>query len=833
MSLIEDIEEFMMSMPYGDIVKQVTAEPGLTKYNYIKKAESDMFPFGIKDINKWEFYKSDKYSAYLFWKVVQEIEENKPVVPQMLANIVVGHCTQPRILIYGCGTGLIALGLRGMEPQNEDITIADIPGRYFEFLQYLSNKYGLGFKFIPVLNSNEDPISKKYDVILFNGILSDIDRKAVIIRLASHVEDMQTLYLNTLEAPTKNCRISHFIKQLNEIDMEATGHEGDFWRVWRKKPVVQQQKEEISKTEPIKETHIFPTSIACLSTLPGTPCGIATYTKMLTDSLSKRYPTNIFRDINKGVPKNALILASIEFGIFQDVNMLINAVYETNWKFAIWHTVMRDPFQGYTKYLKNVDTAYDVHIVHTIAQKAWLSKFVEKPIYVVPHGTLLWDPIPTPLAKQKLGIQADMRMAFCFGFAADSKGLDELIDISKKLKLTLPDFKIVMSAGINNATKEATEFTVNLQNNLKKVAESSGTIVLGKYLSDEEINLWASASDILLFNYKTPPYIASGSGAMKRVLAAGKPIICVDDNRLEELVEGEHCLKFRPGDRNSLIQCIQTLLIDKKRAEMLGENCHKLAAKTSWEHTAEKILDIIGSTIMGYGPNYYDESYFIGRSGGKYYINPNGERKEWSYYNPDGEWLGADYIMKGIKQLLNPRTMLSVGEGRGTFCAYARDHGIIASGIDFSQWAIDHPYPKAKGLIELGDVRDLKFEDRSMELIFCSDIMEHIYIEDMQGAISEIERVADKWIFYNIGSSMGEDENGDLIVAKNQLPPKDRLVTAVAGHVTVKPEVWWREKLGGHGWKFRDDLVAEFRKIVPADVLTNWKCILIAERCEV
>lgn len=838
MTIAEDIEEFM-KIPYGDIVRQVAVSAG--EDEYLKKAVADMFPWGLKEGDMWDFYRSDKYSAYLFFKVVQEMEKNEQQVPQAFANIAEGHYTQPRILIYGCGTGLVALTLRMMHLEKDranfkDITIADIPGKYFEFLKFMSEKYGLGFRFIP-LEKGKECLDKRYDLILFNSAFGQ-DPLTVLHYLVTHLEELQYIYLNAVTLKKSSYRYPDIVK-VEEMGMYAAGPlEGGAWRVWQKKLIVLPVQEEVIVPAKVKGDRIFPASIACLSTLPGTSCGIATYTKMLADSLSKHYPTGIFRDINQNVPKDALILSSIEFGIFEDTRLLLNPAYENNWKFAIWHTVMRDPFQGYIKYLQDIDAEYDAHIVHTIVQKAWLSRFVEKPIYIIPHGTMIWEPIPEDEAKLKLsGVGSDLgttaqdlRIAFVFGFAADNKGLDELIEVSKKINATMPNFRIVMSAGVNSASKEASRYTGNLQNNLKKVAQSTGTIVLGKYLTEDEINLWVSASDMLVFNYRTPPYVASASGAMKRVLAAGKPIICVDDNRLEELVEGEHCLKFKPGDQNALAQCIETLLSDTELAVKLGQNCRQLAERTSWERAADKFMDIFGSAIKGFAQDYYDEAYFTGKSGGKNYISPTGEKKEWSYYNPEGEWLGAEPIMKAIKTILNPENMLSVGEGRGTFCAYAKNQGIIAAGIDFSKWAVEHPYHGAKGLVDLGDVRDLKFVDASFDLVFASDIMEHIYMDDLPNAISEIQRVAKKWIFYNIGASMMGDKMDELVIAKNSLPPKDRLTTSVAGHVCVKPESWWREKLGGNGWKFRDDLVAEFRRIVPSDALLNWKCVLIVER---
>lgn len=826
MTITDDIEEFM-GIPYRDVVKQV--EAGETEY--LKKAIADMFPWGVKDEGKWDFYRSDRYSAYLFWKVVQEMEKNSQHIPQSFANIAEGHFTQPRILIYGCGTGLGALTLRMMHLENEranftDITLADVPGRYFEFLKFMSEKYGLGFKFIP-LEKGKECIEKRYDMILFNNTFGQ-EPLTVLHHLAGHLEELQYIYLNAVTLKESSYRYPDLVKT-ERMGLQAAGHtENGAWRMWQKKLVVLPQQDEEKVPAKTKGDRIFPASIACLSSLPGTACGIATYTNMLSQAISKHYPTSIFRDITKNVPRDALILSSIEFGIFEKTSMLLNPAYDSNYKVAVWHTVLRDPTPEYLKYVQEIDSDYDVHIVHTVVQKTWLSKYVSKPVHIIPHGTLLWNPLPAGVAKKKLGLPEDMKIAFVFGFAADNKGLEEMISVSKSVHI--PDFKLVMSAGVNTASKEAEEYTGHIRDYLKHTTQDTNVMVLGKYLTDEEINLWASAADVLIFNYKTPPYVASASGAMKRVLAAGKPIICVNDNRLEELVDGQHCLKFHAGDHEGFARCIISLLSDIDTADKLGKNCRLLAEQTSWEKTAEKIVKLIGETVKGFGQEYYDEQYFAGNHGGKKYTNSEGESKEWSYYNLDGEWTGAKYVIKGIKTILNPETMLSVGEGRGTFCAYARDAGIYPTGIDFSKWAVEHPYPRAIGLLELGDVRDLKFADNSFDLVFCSDIMEHIYIDDLPKAISEIQRVAKKWIFYNIGANMADDRNGDLIVEKNRLPPKNRLVTAVAGHVTVKSEAWWKEKLSCEGWKFRDDLVMKFRELVPSIVLSNWKCIIIQEK---
>lgn len=845
-SFKEDIEEFM-KMPYDKVISTIN---GSIK-DYRIDLWTKMFPWGVKKESILDYYRSDQYASSLFKEAVDILESSQthPIMPQCLADTVAryqvvqlpnGIITDPRVLYWGCGNAIMMFELIGMDKWN--ITLADVPGTYFQFLRYLSEKYAQlnGLRFIEVDKNNEHPLAphKKYDIIICDGVLQHVLEPTKTLQyLCEHLEDMGHIYVSSIFAaahqepdPTNVSLLLDTAEQkekwtnlMDDCGLKAIAS-GEAGTVWQK--VIQ------TTTKPIlteKKNHIYPTSIAFLATLPGEKCGISTYTGWLSDKVGKHYPVKIFRDMaDTNIPENAMIIAEIEFGIFpitEYKETLINSRFKDNWKFAVWHTVIKDLTREYQTYIQDIDTEYDAHIVHTAIQKAWLSKYVTKPIYIIPHGTLLWEQIPQADAKEKLGLSKDDRIAFAFGFAAENKGLDELILAAKKVKHQ--NFKMVISAGVHGI---ASEYTEAIKNKLQKEAEDSNVTVLGKYLTDDEINLWASASDALIFNYKTPPYVASASGAMKRVLAAGRTIICVNDNRLEELVDGQQCLKYTIGDIEGLARSIDLILSDSDMSNKLGNNCRLLAEQTSWEKTAEKLLEVAGKHAGEFGSDYYDEEYFVGEKGGKKFVDPNGNENKWSYYNPEGEWLGAEPIMKAIKEILNPSNMLSVGEGRGTFTAYARDAGIDAIGMDFSKWAVEHPYPRAKGLVQLGDVRDIQFPDFAFDMVFCSDILEHVYLDDLPKAISEIQRVSNKWIFYNIGASMQNDTKDDMVLQKNKLPKKDRQVTSVAGHVTVKPESWWREKLSNEHWILRDNLVERFRELVPKEALENWRCVLITER---
>jgi len=130
MGIKEDIEEFM-GIPYEEVVNCVE----------LKKPAKE---------NAWDYFASEEYAKFLFCEAVQK--QNEPAMPQALANLIESYFTQPRILDYGCGTGMRALALYAMNCR--DITLAGVPNKYFSFLKFISEKYLLNLKFAELKPEN-------------------------------------------------------------------------------------------------------------------------------------------------------------------------------------------------------------------------------------------------------------------------------------------------------------------------------------------------------------------------------------------------------------------------------------------------------------------------------------------------------------------------------------------------------------------------------------------------------------------------------------------------------------------------------------------------------
>lgn len=248
--------------------------------------------------------------------------------------------------------------------------------------------------------------------------------------------------------------------------------------------------------------------------------------------------------------------------------------------------------------------------------------------------------------------------------------------------------------------------------------------------------------------------------------------------------------------------------------------------------------------------SYYDEKYFSDPKG-KQFRRSDGSTANWGYQNPTGEWLGCKPIAEAWKDIFRLGKcntdsglckVLDVGCGRGQFVTYLRDVGIEAWGFDYSSWAIQNPYPRCnKGWIRTHDATQTwPYGDNAFDLIIALDLFEHLYIDDIDLTIREMFRTTKKYIFLQIatiggGSGSGLHDSG-YILRKGEKVPVELEGMAVAGHVTVQDRQFWTDKLknvdNNNKFRFRDDIVLEFIKKVPSDVISNWvkNTLLILER---
>lgn len=237
--------------------------------------------------------------------------------------------------------------------------------------------------------------------------------------------------------------------------------------------------------------------------------------------------------------------------------------------------------------------------------------------------------------------------------------------------------------------------------------------------------------------------------------------------------------------------------------------------------------------------DYYNKDYFK-TPNGKKYTKHDGSIGAWSYANPTGDWHGCEPIVRAWKDIfsLNDKSLvLDVGCGRGTFISYLRDIGIQTYGFDYSEWAVANPHPRChKDWIKCHDAtKEFPYGGSPFDLVICLDLMEHMYIDDIDFVVNEIFRVSNKWIFLQIATINNDTNETGYILKKGDMIPKELECMAVAGHVTVQNKQFWINKLmkgKENKWKLREDKIIEFVNKVSHDVIDNWikNTILVIEK---
>lgn len=151
------------------------------------------------------------------------------------------------------------------------------------------------------------------------------------------------------------------------------------------------------------------------------------------------------------------------------------------------------------------------------------------------------------------------------------------------------------------------------------------------------------------------------------------------------------------------------------------------------------------------------------------------------------------------------------GCGKGQLVWALRNIGVEAWGFDIDKLAIENRYKKCQdGWIKKHDaVMVWPYGGRAFDLVVVVDLFEHINLKDIDIVISEMYRVAKKWIFLRLSTR------------------------TVSGR--LQDRQFWIDKLSNnleHKWVLRDDMVQRYIELVPKNVvgdLTN-STIIILER---
>lgn len=159
------------------------------------------------------------------------------------------------------------------------------------------------------------------------------------------------------------------------------------------------------------------------------------------------------------------------------------------------------------------------------------------------------------------------------------------------------------------------------------------------------------------------------------------------------------------------------------------------------------------------------------------------------YY--DGRWRQVADQMAEHYNLQPGDKVLDVGCGKG-FLLYDLTEavpGLEVSGLDISQYAIDHAKEEIKSSLVRGNANSLPWDDDSFDLVISINTLHNLPNYDLKKALSELERVGLSNKYLCVESYRNEFEKANLLYWQ----------LTCESFCTPEEWLWWFEQTGYSG----------------------------------
>ena len=149
------------------------------------------------------------------------------------------------------------------------------------------------------------------------------------------------------------------------------------------------------------------------------------------------------------------------------------------------------------------------------------------------------------------------------------------------------------------------------------------------------------------------------------------------------------------------------------------------------------------------------------------------------------------------------------------------------TGIDLSEQGINYIKNNLNLNASVGSVTDIDFPDNSFDVVICSEVLEHLHINDIVKALSELQRVAKHAVI--ITTPYKEDLNYHQVKCNNC-----KSSFHMAGHIWSPDELFFENLLKDKNYKiyysgdkeWRSSYFADFFRAIGGNVILmkNLKC---------
>jgi len=372
-------------------------------------------------------------------------------------------------------------------------------------------------------------------------------------------------------------------------------------------------------------------NILHVGTYPPRECGIATFTKDLTDALNLKFNPEVkskitaindstnFYNYKKNVlfqidqtnredyinlahkinidPKITLVHLQHEFGIYGGsagryivdfLNRLEKPILTT------LHTVVPRPNLAMRETLVDiVDKSYAVIVMSNKAQKILGKNYkinISK-INVIPHGVPQVPFVSPGIAKRKLGLAGKIVLS-TFGMLNPNKGIEYAISALPSVLKKFPNLIYLVIGATHPVVRKKTgeDYRNFLRDKVDALGLTKWVKFYNKYISLNEIIDYLQATDIYIS--PTLDQFQTVSGTISYALGCGRPVISTASTYAKEVVtrNSGKLVKFR--DSESISGAILTLLSKSQSLIETSQSAYANTRQMTWANVATSHFDL-------------------------------------------------------------------------------------------------------------------------------------------------------------------------------------------------------------------------------------------------
>lgn len=217
-----------------------------------------------------------------------------------------------------------------------------------------------------------------------------------------------------------------------------------------------------------------------------------------------------------------------------------------------------------------------------------LDKFrTDIPVRINPHP--LFDTYGKAITREQaiseLNLSPENDHILFFGFIRPYKGLDLLIEALADRKFRERKLKLIVAG-------EFYEDPARYTGLISKYGLEDDVILFNRFIRDEEITNFFSASDLVVQPYKS----ATQSGVTQVAYHFGKPMVVTDVGGLREIVPHGRCGYVVKPDPGSIANAIHDFFANKRK-DSFTTCCQKEQEKFSWDRMTAAIIECYNEIV--------------------------------------------------------------------------------------------------------------------------------------------------------------------------------------------------------------------------------------------